>query len=109
MALQLNKIESVKIGTVEALPQVDGELRLRIGGLKFGTTQEIEEAREVLASAFGDQKAEILKELNDPKLPIFELQRLQAYLQGGDAAVAAYDNSFSRAVDKLIDKGIDHA
>lgn len=109
MALQLNKAVAVKIGECEAIPRVNAELRLRIGELKFQTETEIQNAREVMASAFGSKKDEMLNELNDPDLPIFELQRLQVYLQGGDNAVAAFDDSFCKAVDKLIDKGIDHA
>lgn len=106
MALDIKSLEKVKFGDIEEEPKLDEELNLRINALEFKTKEDIKEAKEVLASAFPQNKEKILNYLNSPKVPIFELLRLKTYLEGGENAVNAYDNSFNTAIDKVLDKNV---
>lgn len=106
MAFKVNETEAVAFGELNATPQLNAELELRITNLSFSSADEVEHAQEVLASAFPKEKNEVLSYLRTGRVSIFELMRLQAYLQGGESAVAAYDASFSKAVERALDKTV---
>lgn len=102
--LEVKELDKVKFGDIEEVPNVDAELDLRIRELRCETKEDIEEAKEVLASAFPQNKAKVIAYLNKPTVLTFEILRLKAYLEGGESAVNAYDNSFSEAISKVLDK-----
>lgn len=104
MAFKTKLMEEVEFGKISELPQITTELRMRLEGISFKTEEAVKNAIEVLASAFPVHKAEIIEYLSSPQMPTIELSRLRAYLTGGDAAVAALDNSFNVAIEKAIDR-----
>lgn len=103
MALQIKGLEPVEFGNISEVPVITAELNLRLGILKFHTVEQITEAKRTLASAFPNNESAILAYMESAHVPTFELVRLQAYLQGGDKAVDAYDASYKTAIDKALD------
>lgn len=106
MALQINQLEPVTFGDIQERPVLTAELKLRLDTMEFKTNSDIENAKKVLASAFPQNEAKILEYLNSESTPLFEVMRLKSYLQGGDKAVEAYDNSFKQVIDKVLDKNV---
>ncbi len=104
MAFKTKLMEEVEFGEISEIPQLTTELRMRLDRISFKTESDTKNAIEILASAFPVHKTEIIEYLSSPQMPTIELSRLRAYLTGGDAAVAALDNSFNIAIEKAIDK-----
>lgn len=105
MALQINALEAVTFGDIIATPKLNNEVRLRLSGVKFDNEAEINKAQEVIASAFPEQQAQVLEYLRNNPIPVFELQRVQAYLLNGETAVKAFDETFDKAIDKALENG----
>ena len=107
MALTLETYEAVKFGTSDdaltAVPEIDAELRLRLGSISTEKLQEYDtKALGVLASAFGDKAGEVLEVLK--KMPQFQLVRLHNYLTNGSIAVDGVDAAYREARDKIVAK-----
>lgn len=108
MALVFNAIEPVRFGNLEAIPKVGAELRLRIQKIDFGNTDEkISAARDVLSQAFGDKSMEVRKFMSDNDMSAFDLERLAAYLIGGDNLLAQFDEIIKSNGAKLAEKGVE--
>lgn len=104
MAFKTKLIEPVEFGEISELPQVTTELRMRLEQARFDTDDNIKDSIEVISSAFPKNKDAIREYLSSPAIITFELARLRGYLTGGDVAVAALDNSFNVAIEKVVDR-----
>lgn len=107
MALKINKleIEAVIFGDFKAVPHMTQEKKLRVGNIKLSLGRE-SEAMDVLASCFGDDEAEV-RRFMEKNMNLTDLARLQAYLLGGDDAVAALEARMKAVEEKQIDRALD--
>ncbi len=109
MPLSLKKIKMAPVDFEDftAMPQVNQELRLRLQNLKFQTEAQLDQAKDVLSSAFPEEKAQVRKFLDDNFVGAITLQELQAYLLGGEASLVEYRERVTRAMDKAIEKSME--
>lgn len=107
MALKINKleIEAVMFGDLKAVPHMTQEKKLRVGNIKLTLGKEAE-AMDVLASCFGDDESKV-RDFMEKNMGLTDLARLQAYLLGGDDAVAALESRMKAVEDKQIDRALD--
>lgn len=105
MPLAFKKIKPVDFEDFQATPQLNTELKLRVQNLKFASTEQIENAKEVLSSAFPDNKEQVRKFMDDNFMGAIALQELQAYLLGGEDML----NRYRQEIDKLMDKSAEKA
>ena len=103
--LHFNGLEPVDFKGKMCEPKVDTEARLRLGGLKFGTQAEIEEADEVLADCFKEQYA---KDFIREKLSPDDKEILRTYLVGGETGIIRLNDITSGAIDKFIKREIEN-
>lgn len=94
MKLQFDKVEEIGFGDLQVRPNVTPELRLRLEEIKFDTEADLQEAKEVLSSVFGEHKDEV-RAFMDVNMVKFSLQQLQAYLIGGPALVEKMDQQMT--------------
>lgn len=106
MALEFKETEAVKFGNIIAVPSVDAELKLRIGQIKFGTNEAINSAIEIMSHAFGEKSYEIA-EFMHKYMSATQLQKLQAYLVGGEDGLEMYERQMNRLTDKMMDKALE--
>lgn len=104
MPLSFKKVKPVDFEDFTALPQVNTEIRLRLQNLKFQTEPQLEQAKDVLASAFGEEKARVRQFMDDNYMSPIGLQELQAYLLGGEQGLEQYRERVNMAMDKAVDK-----
>lgn len=107
MALQINRlqIEAVNFGGFKTVPHMTQEKKLRVSNIKLALGRE-GEAMDVLASCFGDDETTV-RDFMEKNMNLTDLARLQAYLLGGDDAVAALESRMKTVEDKQIDRVLD--
>lgn len=96
MAFNVKTKRTVNFDDKEFTPEIDTETRMRLGEVKFDTEANLQEAYEVIAGCFPKNKKEILSYL--PKITLFEVQELRAYLLGGEKAVQVIDDELARSI-----------
>lgn len=101
MALQFNTIQPVRFGTLEATPKVTTSARMRVQRVKFGGDNL--EAMETLAECFGTQADEVL-DFMKKNMSTMDLQRLQAYIIGGDAMLETLDRTIDATIKESMKK-----
>lgn len=107
MKLRVETIEPVEFGdSLSVMPEVDNELKLRLGQLKFQTVEDIDEAIDVISSAFGKYSAEVKTFLVKNNVGLQGLVQLQTYLAGGADALKMYRNQIEKMVDKQVETAI---
>lgn len=106
MALQFNTIEPVRFGTIEATPKITTSARMRIQRAKFGGDNS--EAMEVLSECFGTQADEVL-DFMKKNMSTMDLQRLQAYLIGGDTMLETLDRTIDETIKESMKKAQNEA
>ncbi len=107
MSLKFDKIKPVEFGDFAAMPQLTTEIKLRAQNLKFGTDDQLEQAKDVLASAFGDDKSRVRQFMDENFMGAYALQELQSYLLGGENMLENYRRQIERAVEKKMDKAME--
>lgn len=95
--------KAIEFGKLKAIPKSTAELRLRIRDIDFTTEERTAEAIEVLASFFPDKKSEVKRFLTE-EMEIFELNKLQAYLVGGEAAVEMIERNLETNLQRAIEQ-----
>lgn len=106
MPLGFKKIKPVDFEDFTAMPQVTPELRLRVQNLKFATTDQLEQAKDVLSSAFPEDKDRVRKFMEDNYMGAISLQELQAYLIGGEEMLERFRRNFDKVIDKSAEKAL---
>lgn len=106
MTLEFKETEAVKFGKLVVVPSVDAELKLRISRLKFNSGDSINEAIQTLSKAFGSDSLEV-KEFMEKNMGANQLQKLQAYLVGGEDGLQMYERQMNRLTDKMMDKALE--
>lgn len=106
MTLEFKETEAVKFGSIIAIPSVNAELKLRIGQIRFNTNETVNTAINVLSSAFGDKSYEVA-EFMRKNMGANQLQKLQAYLVGGEDGLEMYERQMNRLTDKMMDKALE--
>lgn len=101
MALAFSKIEALKFGNLEVVPQMGAEQRLRVKTLEM-KEENIEEIREVLSACFGEKAAEV-KAFMEANLFLFDLMQIQIYLSQGQSGL----DNLNKRMDKFMDKKIE--
>lgn len=97
MALEFNKIQPVRFGDFEAVPKVTTSAKMRLREISFKTQEEISESKSILAGCFGKNEDKVLDFMNE-NMSTFDMQRLQAYLLGGDAMLDTFDKAIQEAM-----------
>lgn len=107
MALKINKleIEAVIFGDFKAVPHMTREKKLRVSNIKLQSGRE-GDAMDVLASCFGDDESTV-RDFMEKNMSLTDLARLQAYLLGGDDAVATLESRMKAVEEKQIDRALD--
>lgn len=98
MAFKTKTKRSVEIDGKSYIPEVNTELRMRLGQINTNTEEDVEEAYEVIASCFPKDKKEIKSLL--PKISALDLQLMRAYLIGGDTALEAVEKQLQAEIAK---------
>lgn len=106
MPLALKKLKMVPVDfeDFQAMPEVNQELRLRLQNLKFQTESQIDQAKDVISSAFPNDKAQVRQFLDDNFATTITLQELQSYLLGGESALTEFRERTNKAMDTAIEK-----
>lgn len=102
MGLKFNKLEAVEFGDIVATPAMTMELRLRIQNCKFGTAEETEESIKTIARAF--EKSDLdgaITNFMKNEMALLDLQKLQAYLYGGDSALELINKQLDKAMEGI--------
>lgn len=107
LALKKLTLAPVDFEDFQAMPEVNQELRLRLSNLKFATESQINQAKDVLASAFPTEKARVRQFFDDNFSGTITLQELQSYLLGGEEGLEEYRERVHRTLDKTIDKAVE--
>lgn len=107
--LVLDQLEAVQFGKSEnafkSVPQVDSELRLRLGALSSEKLEARDEnAMQLLASAFGTDAPVVRKELD--RLPNLQLERLKAYLINGSTTTDVMDKTVDKLADEVVNETV---
>lgn len=98
MAFKTKTTRSVEIDGKAYIPEINTELRLRLGQINTNTEEAVNEAYEVIASCFPDDKEEIKSLL--PKISALDIQLMRAYLIGGDTALEAVEKQLQNEIAK---------
>lgn len=98
MALKLTTLEPVEIAGKSYTPNLTTEVKMRLRAASYKSEADAAEADEVLASAFPENKDEVLAVLRD-KIPEMQKSVLQAYLLGGDMGVQQVMNGLKREAE----------
>ena len=102
MGLKFNKLEAVEFGDIVATPAMTMELRLRIQNCKCGTPEETEESIKTIARAF--EKSDLdgaITNFMKNEMALLDLQKLQAYLYGGDSALELINKQLDKAMEGI--------
>lgn len=100
MALTFKGLEPVQFGDKLCTPEVDAEARLRLGRLEG---LESDKAVKTLAACFPDDEAFVAEFITE-KMGTNDRQYLQAYLIGGERAVAQIERTLERYMDEAVAK-----
>lgn len=100
--LHFNGLEPIDLKGKLCEPKIDAEKKLRLANAKFGTTEQIREADEILASCFDEDFA---KTFIREKLSTDDKVVLRTYLVSGETGL----NRLSKASDGAIEKYIQRA
>lgn len=103
MALTLSKIEAVKFGDFEVVPQMDKEQKLRVRNLKI-EQDNFEEAIDILSRCFGSENTEKVRDFMSNNMFYLDFMRLQTYLTQGESGLKSLDERMDRAIDKEMEK-----
>lgn len=95
MALEFDKISPIRFGDFEATPKLTASLRLRASKIKLGGDNE--EAMETLSQCFGNKSEDVLAFMKE-NMSTLDLQRLQAYIVGGDQMLDNVDEAIKEAL-----------
>lgn len=101
MALEFNSIQPVRFGEIEATPKITTSTRLRLQKITFGGDNS--GAMETLSECFGAQSDEVL-DFMKKNMSTLQLQRLQAYLLGGDEMLDRLDRTIDEAIKESMGK-----
>lgn len=89
MALSIKTKQSVEFDGKAYIPEVNTELRMRLGQLNVETDEDLEEAYEVIASCFPKDKEKVKGLLQ--QITTVDLQFIRAYLIGGEKTLEAVE------------------
>lgn len=101
MGLNFNKIEPVQFGDIVAMPKIDEETKLRLQNINLSTVQGWNDGVELMAGCFSEKKDEV-KDFMKNNMNSFDLNKLQAYLMGGDSMVEMLEKKMERILDKEV-------
>ena len=101
MALQFNSIQPVRFGEIEATPKMTTSSRMRVQKVKFGGDNI--EAMETLAECFGNNSDGVL-DFMKKNMTTLDLQRLQAYLIGGESMLDTLDHTIDEVIKASMKK-----
>lgn len=105
MALTLSKIEAVKFGDFEVVPEFGQEQKLRVQNLRI-KEDNLEEVRSTLSQCFGDKASEV-KAFMEKNMFMMDYVRLQIYLTQGQSGLDSYEKRLDRFMDKEMDKAME--
>lgn len=100
--LHFNGLEPIDFKGHLCEPKIDSEKKLRLSTIKFETSEQIQNADDVLASCFEDEFA---RNFIREKLSTEDKVVLKTYLTGGETGL----NRLSKATDGAIEKYITRA
>jgi len=100
MAYTISKKEPVSFGGLELMPEVNAEKRLRLEGLKI-TEDNLDEARALLASCFGEHQAEV-SEFMAANMFMRDYLELQVFLLQGSKGLDAYRSRVEKMLDEKM-------
>lgn len=103
MALTLSKIEAVKFGDFEVIPQMDKEQKLRVRNLKIDQ-DNYEDAIDVLCRCFGSENSEKVREFMARNMFYMDFIRLKTYLSQGESGLKSLDERVDKFVEKEVEK-----
>lgn len=103
MALTLSKIEAVKFGDFEVIPQMDKEQKLRVRNLEI-KQDDFDEAIDILSRCFGSENTEKVREFMSKHMFYLDFIRLKTYLTQGESGLKSLDDRMDRAMDKEMEK-----
>lgn len=101
MALQFNTIQPVRFGEIEATPKMTTSSRMRVQRVQFGGDNS--EAMETMAECFGNKSDEVL-DFMKKNMSTLDLQRLQAYLIGGESMLETLDRTIDETIKASMKK-----
>lgn len=102
MGLNFKKIEPVQFGDIVATPKVDEETKLRLQKIDLSTVQGWDDGIDLMAGCFAEQKEEI-KDFMKTNMTSLDLNKLQAYLMGGDAMVELLEKRMEKFFEKEVE------
>lgn len=108
MALTLSKIDVVKFGDFELLPQMDKEQKMRVRSLEI-KQDSYEDAIDVLARCFGSENTERVREFMEKHMFYLDFVRLQTYLTQGASGLESLDDRMEKMLDKEMDRRLEEA
>lgn len=108
MALTLAKIEAVKFGDFELVPQMDKEQKLRIKELNIDQN-DFTEAIDILSRCFGSENTERVREFMQKNMFYLDFVRLQTYLSQGESGLNSLDERMEKFMDKEMEKKIEES
>ncbi len=100
MALEFNKISPIRFGDFEATPKLTASARLRASKIKLGGDNA--EAMETLSQCFGNKSEDVLAFMKE-NMSTLDLQRLQAYIVGGDEMLGNVDEAIRGALKNVAE------
>ena len=100
MALTFKGLEPVQFGDKLCTPEVNAEQRLRLGKIEDVNS---EKAKNILASCFPNDEAYVTEFIGE-KMGTNDKQILQAYLLGGERAVAQIEKTLDKFMDEAVTK-----
>lgn len=102
--LHFNGLEPVDFKGHLCEPKIDAEKKLRLATIKFGTTEQIAAADDILASCFEDEFA---KTFIREKLSTDDKQVLATYLTRGETGLNLLSQTTEGALEKYITRALD--
>ncbi len=104
MAFNFQKIEAVKFGNFEVVPQMTAEAHLRLSQLKIDKA-DLDEAAKVIAECFGENAEKVEAFLKQNRLTM-EYQRLQTYLLQGQRGLDLLEQLMKESVEANMSKAM---
>lgn len=107
MALHFSELEKISFGSLEIVPKMTQELRLRVADLKI-KPNTLDKARKVMSECFGEY-AEEVNDFMKQNFSQMDFVRLQTYLVQGDAGLEDLNRRMDAIMDKQIEKALEKA
>lgn len=99
MPLTFNSIQPVRFGDFTATPKLNQSTRLRIQNLKANTLSD--DVIDQLSAPFGADSERVAEFIKN-NMSMLDVQRLQAYLAGGESMLDSVDEAIKGGMHDAI-------